>query len=121
MYTDEWRRLNEVWLQSSTPLSAAWPDLRRSPRVPPPRPGGWRAKPSDLRSSPCAAPRATSFARHRGGHGGATAVPPPRRGRRRWPRPTLSEPEVVGALDAFYDDAAAGSRSLSGRETAPDR
>jgi hypothetical protein len=36
-------------------------------------------------------------------------------------RPTLSEPEVVAALDAFYDDAAAGSRSLSGRETAPDR
>ena len=35
--------------------------------------------------------------------------------------PTLSEPEVVPAVDAFYDDAAAASRSLSGRGTASGR
>jgi hypothetical protein len=32
--------------------------------------------------------------------------------------PTLSEPDVGTALDAFYDDAAAAPRSLSGRGTA---
>ncbi len=35
--------------------------------------------------------------------------------------PTLSEPEVVAALDAFYDEAAASPRPLSGRETAAGR
>jgi pimeloyl-ACP methyl ester carboxylesterase len=35
--------------------------------------------------------------------------------------PTLSEPEVVAALDAFYAAAAAPSRSLPGRETAAGR
>ena len=32
--------------------------------------------------------------------------------------PTHSEPEVVPARDASYDDGAAASRSLSGRGTA---